>query len=224
MVPYRQAEALLRRYNVPLAAARLVQSPHDAVAAAAEIGGPVALKAISTQVTHKSDAGLLRLGLDGDEAVAAAARQLLDVASSADPDARSLEGLLVQAMAPPAVEMIAGISQDAQFGPVLALGSGGILVELLDDVALRLPPLSLAQARRMITATRSWPLLQGFRGQPPRDVAALAELMVNLSRLAQAESQRLLSLDLNPVMVLPRGKGVQVVDMRLAVRPDRPSP
>ena len=226
MLPYHEAEALLRRYDIPLAASRLVQSSEEAVAAAAEIGYPVALKAISAQATHKSDAGLLHLGIAAEETLAAAARQLLlrsnDLSRSqvrSDDFSRSaLEGLLVQAMAPPGIEMIAGISHDPQFGPVLALGSGGILVELLDDVALRLPPLSPAEARRMITGTRAWPLLQGFRGRPPADVDALADLMVNLSRLSQDNAQRLLSLDLNPIIVLPRGEGVQVVDLRVAVR------
>jgi succinyl-CoA synthetase beta subunit len=211
-LPYSEAAELLRRYDIPLAPQRLVQTTEEAVAAANELGYPLALKGIATRATHKSDAGLLRLHLEDEAAVASASHALLATGS-----ALGLEGLLVQAMVPPAVEMLAGITVDEQFGPLLALGSGGILVELLDDVVLRLPPLNKAQARRMIAATRSWPLLQGFRGRPPGDVPALVQLLANLSRLAQAESQRLASLDLNPVMVLPQSQGVRVVDLRIAV-------
>lgn len=211
-LPYMEAAELLRSYDIPLAPQRLVQTAEEAVAAANELGYPVALKGIAAKATHKSDAGLLRLDLEDEAAVAGAAETLLATGATL-----SLEGLLVQAMVPPAVEMLAGITVDEQFGPLLALGSGGILVELLDDVVLRLPPLNEAQARRMVTATRSWPLLQGFRGQPPADVPALVQLLTNLSRLAQAESHHLASLDLNPVMILPQGQGVQVVDLRIAV-------
>lgn len=211
-LPYMEAAELLRSYDIPLAPQRLVQTAEEAVAAANELGYPVALKGIAAKASHKSDAGLLRLHLEDEAAVAGAAETLLATGATL-----SLEGLLVQAMVPPAVEMLAGITVDEQFGPLLALGSGGILVELLDDVVLRLPPLNEAQARRMVTATRSWPLLQGFRGQPPADVPALVQLLTNLSRLAQAESHHLASLDLNPVMILPQGQGVQVVDLRIAV-------
>lgn len=211
-LPYMEAAELLRSYDIPLAPQRLVQTAEEAVAAANELGYPVALKGIAAKASHKSDAGLLRLHLEDEAAVAGAAETLLATGARL-----SLEGLLVQAMVPPAVEMLAGITVDEQFGPLLALGSGGILVELLDDVVLRLPPLNEAQARRMVTATRSWPLLQGFRGQPPADVPALVQLLTNLSRLAQAESHHLASLDLNPVMILPQGQGVQVVDLRIAV-------
>ncbi len=211
-LPYMEAAELLRSYDIPLAPQRLVQTAEEAVAAANELGYPVALKGIAAKASHKSDAGLLRLHLEDEAAVAGAAETLLATGATL-----SLEGLLVQAMVPPAVEMLAGITVDEQFGPLLALGSGGILVELLDDVVLRLPPLNEAQARRMVTATRSWLLLQGFRGQPPADVPALVQLLTNLSRLAQAESHHLASLDLNPVMILPQGQGVQVVDLRIAV-------
>lgn len=211
-LPYMEAAELLRSYDIPLAPQRLVQTAEEAVAAANELGYPVALKGIAAKASHKSDAGLLRLHLEDEAAVAGAAETLLATGARL-----SLEGLLVQAMVPPAVEMLAGITVDEQFGPLLALGSGGILVELLDDVVLRLPPLNEAQARRMVTATRSWLLLQGFRGQPPADVPALVQLLTNLSRLAQAESHHLASLDLNPVMILPQGQGVQVVDLRIAV-------
>jgi len=114
------------------------------------------------------------------------------------------------------LEMIIGLQTDPQFGPVIALGSGGTLVELLDDVVLRLAPFTSRQATAMIQETRSWPLLQGFRQHPPADITALATLLVNIARLAIDQAGQVVSLDLNPVIVLPQG--AQVVDWRVIRR------
>ncbi|MFN2134940.1 MAG: acetate--CoA ligase family protein [Candidatus Promineifilaceae bacterium] len=215
MLSYGETEALLRRYDIALPASHLAQTPAEAAAAAELLGFPVALKAISGDISHKSDRGLVRLGLDRPAAVAEAAQALLEKVDWGTE--ATLEGLLVQRLLPGGVEMIAGIHHDAQFGPLVLLGSGGVLVELLDDAVLRLPPLTRSEALSMIEATRSYPLLQGFRGFPPADIDALAALLVNLSRLALAAGSTQLSLDLNPVLVLPRGQGVGVVDFRAEV-------
>ncbi|MGH2544883.1 MAG: acetate--CoA ligase family protein [Ardenticatenaceae bacterium] len=213
LVSYREGAALLEAYGIPLAPARLVNTAYEAALAASALGFPVALKAIAPELTHKSDAGLVRLNLDTAVGVRDTALALLHATAQ-----HELEGLLVQRMAPAGVEMLVGLTADATFGPVLALGSGGVLVELLDDVVLRLPPLTPSQAAAMLRETRSWRLLQGFRGGPPASVAALVELLMQLSRLAVEQAARLLSLDLNPVIVLPDGQGVQVVDFRLTLR------
>ena len=113
------------------------------------------------------------------------------------------------------VELIAGITRDPQFGPLLMVGSGGILVELLEDVALAVPPLTRAQALELMRQTQAWKLLGGFRGRPAGDTAALLELVCNLSRLALEQASQVASLDLNPVIVLPAGRGVKVVDARV---------
>jgi acetyltransferase len=126
-----------------------------------------------------------------------------------------VEGILVQEMAAAGVEVMAGLFCDPQFGPVLACGPGGVLVELMDEVALRLPPLSAEDARRMIAETRLARLLAGWRGRPPADVDALAGLLVKLSRLAVDTAGQLAALDLNPVIVLPQGQGVAIVDVRV---------
>lgn len=210
MMPYRQAADLLQAYGIPLAASEMAQSPLQAAEAAARVGYPVALKAIAPALTHKTDVGLVRLNLATATDVRRAAEAMV-----AGVAGRELEGLLVQRMVVAGTEMIVGVTIDPQFGPVLALGSGGVLVELLDDVVLRLPPLTLAEARAMIRETRSWPLLHGFRGRPPAHVDALAQLLVDVARLAVGERDRVRGLDLNPVMVLPQGQGVQVVDLRL---------
>ncbi len=210
-ISYVAVQELLQRYDLPLAPARVVAEPEQAVQAAENLGFPVALKALAPNFTHKSDVGLVRLDLSTPEAVRAAARDLLAKLGDAP-----REGLLVQRMISGGVEIIAGVSQDPQFGPVLAFGAGGILVELLDDVALRLPPLSRSQALAMIRATKAWPLLKGFRGQPPADIDALIDLLVKLSHLAHEQAEAITSIDLNPVIVLP--KGVWIVDVRIFVR------
>ncbi len=116
------------------------------------------------------------------------------------------------------VEVILGIHSDLQFGPVIALGAGGVLVELVDDLILRLPPLTRHEAAAMLRQTRVWRLLQGFRNHPPADVMALEQLLVNISRLICEQADRIVTLDLNPVLVLPLGHGVRVADARLVAR------
>ncbi len=214
-LPYPQTASLLARYAIPVARALLVQTPSEAVDAAFLLGFPVALKALSPHLSHKTEQGLVCLDLSTAAEVEEAARSLL-----ARMAGQPLEGLLVQAMVPAGVEVIVGMSTDRLFGPVVAVGSGGILVELLDDVVLRLPPLTRAQALHMVKQTKAWTLLQGFRGRPPADVDALVQLIVNFSRLAIEQADRLLSIDLNPVIVHPMGEGISVVDVR-AFRHDR---
>lgn len=210
---YAAIQDLLRRYHLPLAPARIAYDPQQAATEAETVGFPVALKAQAPDFSHKSDTGLVRLNLPTPEAVFAAATELL--ARLGD---TPTEGLLVQRMITGGVETIVGISTDPQFGPVLAFGPGGVLVELLDDVALRLPPLTPAQALDMIRATKAGPLLQGFRGQPPADIAALTDLLVNLSHLACEHADTIYSLDFNPVIILPAGQGAHIVDARAFVR------
>ena len=173
----------------------------------------MAIPALSATPVHKSDRGLVRLNRHNAQAVVSAAGDLLTLVPVAD-----LDGLLVQKMVPGGVEVMAGVHVDPQFGPLVAFGLGGVWVELFDEVALRLPNLDAAQALAMIEETRAARLLAGYRGQPPADVMALADLLVNLSRLAVESAGKLVSLDLNPIMVLPQGRGVVVVDARVAWR------
>ncbi len=228
MIGYLETAVLLQKQNIPLPPFQLVQTVAEAVAVAESLGYPVVLKAVSPDLSHKSDRGLVILGLQTAVSVQEAAKRLLESEDWQLGDMNSqlskgrgfrpkrllLEGILVQGQAPSGVEMIVGIHHDLQFGGMVVLGSGGVLVELLDDAVLRLPPLTRQQALQMIKETASWRLLQGFRHYPPADVTALATLLVNISRLALAENGRIASLDLNPVIVHPAGEGVSVVDMR----------
>jgi len=213
LLGYRETEALLGQYGIYLAPARLVASAAEAVVAAVELGFPVALKLISPEHTHKSDAGLVLLNLADPQAVIQGVEKLLEKAGR-----MGIEGLLVQKMAPRGVETLVGISQDAQFGPVVVFGPGGTLVEMLEDASLRLPPLSAWEAEQMLASTRVWRLLQGYRQYQPADVGCLVDLLVRVARLAVELPPRLVSLDLNPVVVLPAGQGISLVDVRAVVR------
>lgn len=210
---YLETVVLLQKYNIPLPPFQMTQTADEAVAAAELLGFPVALKAVSPDLSHKSDRGLVKLGLETAVSVQNGVMALLAAVNWGKE--ASLEGILIQKMSPPGVEMIVGIHHDPQFGPVVVLGSGGVLVELIDEAVLRLPPLTYQQAMNMIRDSKSYPLLQGYRHYPPADIPALAQLQVNISHLAAAENGRIASLDLNPVIVRPEGQGVGVVDVRV---------
>ncbi len=210
MLSFPESTALLKRYGVALAPARLVRTPTQAVQAAQKIGFPVAVKAVSARFTHKSDAGLLRLNLISESEVAQAAAGL-----AARIPADDLEGILVQGMVLGGTEMIVGIQRDPQFGPVVVLGAGGTLVEVLEDVVMRLAPITSQEALDMIQELRIYRVLKGYRGCGPADVAALQHMLVQVSRLALEQQDSLLSLDLNPVMVMPECGGVAAVDFRI---------
>ena len=215
MMGYLETTTLMQKYNIPLPPFQLVQAAAEAVTAAKAVGFPVTLKAVSPDLSHKSDRGLVKLGLETTASVEAAAAELLTAVKWGQ-DA-TMEGLLVQQMVLPGVEMIVGIHHDAQFGPVVALGSGGVLVELLDDAVLRLPPLTNQQAMEMVRASKSYRLLQGYRHYSAADIPALAELLVNVARMAAAEDGHIIGLDLNPVIVQRAGQGVSVVDVRVEI-------
>jgi acyl-CoA synthetase (NDP forming) len=188
--------ALLADYGVPAVDARDASSEEAAIAAADAIGYPVAVKTSAADVSHKSDVDGVRLGLGDGDAVAAAYR---DVAG------RLGSEVVVAAMAPPGVEMALGIVRDPQFGPLVLVAAGGVLVELLRDRRLAFPPLDEPAARRMIDALRARPLLDGLRGAPAADAGALASAVSRLSLVADDLGDLLVALDVNPVIVSASG-------------------
>lgn len=204
-----QAAELFACYGLPLVEQRVVSSPGGAAEAAREIGGAVALKGIAPGILHKTEAGLVRLNLQGTDAVRRAAEAMVaDLAPAGKPAPE----FLVQRMVPPGVEMIVGLVHDPQFGPVLACGAGGVLVELLRDMAIRLTPVSRDEAREMIRSLKTYPLLQGYRGSPACDVAALEDVLLRVSALAE-DLPQVAELDLNPVVV--SAQGAQILDCRI---------
>ncbi len=189
----------------------LAQSADATVEAAQRLGYPVALKVDSPGILHKTEAGGVRLGLRDADEVRKAYAQIMANAASHAPSA-SVSGALVQEMVTGGVEVIVGISYDVQLGAMLLFGSGGVMVEVYNDVALRRCPVTRAEALEMVAEVKGAKLLRGFRGQPPADIDALADTLVRVSHLAVHFEGRLAELDINPLMVLPAGQGVKAVD------------
>ncbi len=213
-----EARPILAAYGIGTSGiGTLADSAEEAVAAAKSIGGAVALKVQSPDILHKTEAGAVALNLRSAEDVRAAYAHVLASARRHAPSARVL-GVLVQPMAPPGREVILGVKRDATFGPLLMVGLGGVAVEVLKDVALAPVPLAVAEARELLGRLQGAALLGAHRGTPPADVDALVGLMVRLSRFAADHADTIAEIDLNPVLVHERGKGVSVVDALIIKR------
>ena len=208
-----ESKQILEEAGVPIATAHLAETAEEALKAAKGFGYPVVLKVVSPDVTHKSDVGGVRLGLDSPEAVTAAFAEIVEAVKKHQPDAR-IEGVAVQTMARPGIEVIIGMSKDPQFGPVLMFGLGGILVEVLKDVAFRIVPLEPRDARQMVREIKGFPVLQGFRGQEPADLEALEQIILKVSAFVEAHPE-IEELDLNPVFAYK--DGAIAVDARIVV-------
>ena len=207
-----EGRRLLADYSIRGPRELVASTENDARQAADSIGYPVVLKILSADIQHKTEAGGVKVGLKDGDTVVAAYREVMDSARHYKPDAK-LDGVIIQEMIPSSsVEVILGLLCDPGFGPVVVFGSGGILVELVKDSSLRLPPLSRSGALAIIESTRGVKLLRGFRGRPAADVDALANALVCLSQLAVDLGDKISALDINPLMVLPQGQGVCAVD------------
>jgi len=206
-----EAMRLLREFGIPLAETHPARDADQAVRAAEAIGYPVALKIDSPDIVHKTDVGGVRLGCADAAAVREGVAAMLDEVRRRAPAAR-LDGVLVQRMLAGGTEMIVGIKRDPLFGPAIVCGFGGVFVEILRDVVVRVPPLEHAEARVMLGELRGAALLRGARGRPPADEAALADVLVRVGRLAEAHRGSLRALDLNPLVVLDDGRGAVAVD------------
>ena len=205
-------------YGLPLIEQRVVETVEDAGAAADEIGGEIALKAIAPGVIHKTEAGAVRLHLNGGEAVRIAAREMSEKLNSLG---HSASGFVVQQMAKRGVEMLVGVVHDPQFGPVVACGAGGVQVELLRDVSVRLTPLSNEDASEMIRELNTYPLLTGFRGSVPVDITALEEGLLRVSAMVE-DLPQIAELDCNPFVV--HETGATILDARIRVTAVGPRP
>jgi acetate---CoA ligase (ADP-forming) len=220
LVPDRVAE-LLSAYGVPQVTATVAATPATVARYAAGIPGEVAVKAIAPGLIHKSDVGAVRLGIRG---AAAAGRAAGEIGAAVRNAGHTPVGYLVQAMASEGVEMLVGVSSDPDWGPVVACAAGGRAVELLGDVQSRLAPLSRRDANEMVHSLRTFPLLDGYRGSPRADVAALEDVLVRIAALAAAHPE-IAELDCNPVLVGPAGATVVDARIRIAApRPARPYP
>ena len=207
-----QSKDLLSEWGVPVTKESLVNNVGDAVAAAHEIGYPVAMKADVTNLPHKTDAGLVKLGISNDDALRTAFDDIMANAPNTGSAGVAFNGILVQEMVQNAVEVIVGVSYDSQLGATVLFGSGGVMVEVYNDVAVRLCPLDERDALKMIAGVKGSQLLDGFRGHPAADSAALVDTLIRVSQLGAQLEGTLAELDINPLMVLPAGQGVKAAD------------
>ncbi len=206
-----EAKQLLADAGVNVTETRLATSVDEAAAHAAALGYPVALKVVSDTITHKTDVGGVELGVADEAALRAACHRIHERVTAAAPDANA-QGVSVQPMAEPGVEVILGITQDQQFGPVLMFGLGGVFVEVLKDVAFRIVPLEPHDAAEMVREIQGFPVLEGFRGQPAANLEAVEAMLLQLSEFAEANPE-IAELDLNPVFARP--DGAVAVDARI---------
>lgn len=215
-----EGKQVLARAGVPILDERLVRTADEAAAAARDMGRPVAVKVVSADIVHKSDVGGVALGLATPEKVAEAVGRMAAEIPQRAPDAR-IDGYLVSPMLADGVECIVGVHADPLFGPVLMFGIGGVLVEVMQDVAFALAPIDEKGALELIRRVKGYKMLSGFRGKPPADVPALAKALVAISKLAARNADRLHTLEVNPVYVLPEGQGVIALDAVVQTGPVR---
>ena len=196
-----ESKELLQKAGIPVVEAKLARSKKAAISISNEMGFPVVLKISSPDVVHKSDSGGVKLGLANATQVGKAYTEIISSIKQAYAKAQ-IEGVSVQPMAPPGVEVIVGMSKDPQFGPVLMFGLGGILVEVLKDVSFRIVPVTTRDAREMIREIKGYPVLEGYRGQKPASLPALEKLIVKVSQFVE-KNPDIKELDLNPIFAYP---------------------
>ena len=207
-----ESKELLQKAGIPVVETRLARNKAQAIAFSQAMGFPVALKIISPDISHKTDVGGVKLNLTGPSLVSRAYTDILSSVNQKQPSAR-VEGVSVRKW-PVGVELIIGVSQDAQFGPVLMFGLGGILVEVLKDVSFRIIPLTRRDASEMVREIKGFALLTGFRGQEPVDIPSVEDLILRVSDLVE-KNPHIKELDLNPLFGYH--DGVLVVDARIVI-------
>jgi len=206
-----EAKTVCIKCGIPVTNFKVAKNEAEAVKFAEKIGYPTVLKIVSPDIIHKSDVGGVIVGLKTAKDVRNAYKQILESIKKHKADAK-IVGILVQKMAPSSTEVIVGAIKDPQFGPALMFGLGGIFVEVLKDVTFRVAPITEDEACEMITEVKAYPLLKGYRNQPPADIETIVKILLNTSRLVM-EHQEIKELDLNPIMVYE--KGAKTVDARI---------
>jgi len=192
-----ESKQLVAEAGVPVVETKLAKTKAEAVSLSKKVGFPVVLKIVSPDIIHKSDIGGVKLGLANATQVGKAFTEIMAAAKKANKKA-DIQGISVQKMARPGVEVIMGMSKDAQFGPVLMFGLGGVFVEVLKDVAFRIVPLNRRDASQMIREIKGYPLLEGYRGQEPANITVLEDLLLKLSDFVD-KNPKIKEMDLNPI-------------------------
>jgi acetyltransferase len=217
VLSYEDSQALIGAYGISVPDGAMVHSEDEAAAVALRIGYPVVMKGQSPQIPHKTEAGLVQVNICHETELRKTFSTIEANIEAFDRGAQ-LEGILVQRMIPSdGVETLIGISADPVFGPAVVFGLGGIFVELLKDSTLQLPPVSRDEARMMIANLKGGKVLEGFRGKSRADMDALMTAIVQIGQLAEDFSGLITSLDINPLMVRPEGRGVVAADILIEI-------
>jgi acyl-CoA synthetase (NDP forming) len=212
-----ESKELIKQAGISVSETKLATSGEEASSLSRQLGFPVVLKVASADIVHKSDAGGVKLGLRTSKQVGKAYDDILGAIRQKYPQA-AIQGVSVQKMARPGVEVIIGMSKDAQFGPVLMFGLGGILVEVLKDVSFRIVPLERRDAAEMVREIKGYPLLEGYRGQEAVDVSNLEEMLLKVSEFVEKYPE-IKELDLNPIFAY--GRGAIAVDARVILEEEK---
>ena len=210
-----ESKQILKEVGINTTEIKLARTKEEAVSHSKELGFPAILKIVSPDILHKTDVGGVKLGLNNEDDVGNAYDGIISMIKKQEPSAK-IKGVSVQPMARPATEVIIGMSKDPQFGPVLMFGLGGILVEVLKDVSFRIVPLTRRDAREMIGEIKGYPILEGYRGQEPANIAVLEELLLKVSEFVDSRPE-IAELDINPIFAY--SDGALAVDARVILEP-----
>lgn len=211
-----ESKEVLRYYEIPIPGEYLVRTIEEAVERATEIGFPIALKVMTPEILHKTDAGVVRLNVRDNIQLRRGYEELMENTRSRG--FSNIQGILVQEMVEGGTEVIVGMSQDPQFGPIVMFGLGGIFVEVFRDVSFRIPPITSNEARRMIMETRGYRILEGLRGRPRSDVESIIDIIMKVSQLSLDLRESISEIDINPLMVLEEGRGSKAIDARIILK------
>ncbi|MBU4227648.1 acetate--CoA ligase family protein [bacterium] len=206
-----EAKELLKEYGIPVPDFKLIKSEEEISGLAKEINFPIVMKIVSPDIIHKTDAGGVKIGIKDEKEAKLTYQEILFQVKKYNKEARIL-GVITDTMAPEGTEIIVGMIKDPHFGQVIMFGLGGIFVEMLKDISFRIIPLDEIDAREMITEIKGYEILKGARGKPPRDIKAIEEVLMKVSKLTM-ENPEINEIDLNPIFVFE--KGLQVVDARI---------
>lgn len=206
-----EAKKLLREYKIPVPDFKLIKSEEEITGLAKKINFPIVMKIVSPDIIHKTDAGGVKVGIKTEMAAKITYQEIIFKAKKHNKEAK-ISGVIVYPMVPQGTEIIIGMTKDPHFGPVIMFGLGGIFVEVLKDISFRILPIEERDAREMIAEIKGYEILKGIRGEPPRDIQAIEEVLMKVSKLTM-ENPEIKEIDLNPVFVFD--KGLQVVDARM---------
>lgn len=206
-----EAKKLLRECKIPVPDFKLIKSEDEIAGLAKEINFPIVMKIVSPDIIHKTDAGGVKLNIKNETEARLAYREIISKAKKYNKETK-ISGAIVYTMVPQGTEIVIGMMKDPHFGPVIMFGLGGIFVEVLKDISFRILPIEERDTREMITEIKGYEILKGIRGEPPRDIQAIEEVLMKVSKLTM-ENPEINEIDLNPIFVFE--KGLQVIDARM---------